>query len=148
MCRKELRYRLFQADHPSLLDKNLIDRLMPIDPPQATSLQTSPIQSSSRSPSPAHHPRNKACTLCSHPRPVLVRCQIEDTGQWHFLCPGQCWRSVSGGVEDAKGHEGKFPFYRYGGMCESQDNSESDHILLSLKLRRDCSCVRLLPESR
>jgi hypothetical protein len=58
----------------------------------------------------------KQCTLCATPRPVLVRCQIDATAQWHFVCPGKCWKEVSGGVEDAKGLEGEFPWYRYGGM--------------------------------
>ena len=59
---------------------------------------------------------DKPCTLCETPRSVLVRCQIDDTGKWHFLCPGKCWHSVSGGIEDAKGHEKEHPYYRYGGM--------------------------------
>ena len=72
---------------------------------------------------PAHHPRNKPCTLCGIPRPVLVRCQIDDSGTWHFVCPGKCWRDVSGGVQDAKGHQAEHPHYRYGGMCESIGNT-------------------------
>jgi hypothetical protein len=59
---------------------------------------------------------NKSCTLCSTLRPVLVRCQIDESGKWHMVCPGACWRSVSGGQEDAKGFESEFPHYRYGGM--------------------------------
>lgn len=59
---------------------------------------------------------SKQCTICHTPRPVLVRCQIDESAQWHFVCPGKCWKSVSGGVEDAKGLEGEFPWYRYGGM--------------------------------
>jgi hypothetical protein len=61
----------------------------------------------------------KQCTLCATPRPILVRCQIDETAQWHFVCPGKCWKEVSGGVEDAKGLEGEFPWYRYGGMVRS-----------------------------
>ena len=59
---------------------------------------------------------DKPCTICETPRPVLVRCQIDESGKWYFVCPGKCWQSVSGGVEDAKGFEGKHPYYRYGGM--------------------------------
>ncbi|KAF1920871.1 hypothetical protein BDU57DRAFT_439706 [Ampelomyces quisqualis] len=62
----------------------------------------------------------KSCTLCHTPRPVLVRCQIDESAHWHFVCPGACWRSVSGGVEDAKGLEGEFPWYRYGGMWKDR----------------------------
>lgn len=45
-----------------------------------------------------------------------MRCQIDETQKWHFVCPGACWKSVSGGVEDAKGMQDEFPHYRYGGM--------------------------------
>lgn len=63
---------------------------------------------------------NKPCTMCGTPRPVLVRCQIDDTGKWNFLCPGKCWTSVSGGEIDAKGHEEEHPYYRYGGMWKNR----------------------------
>ncbi|KAK4999703.1 hypothetical protein LTR66_001299 [Elasticomyces elasticus] len=53
----------------------------------------------------------KACTQCSAPRDVLVRCQIDETGSWHFVCPGKCWKRVSGGVEDG---DAEHPLYRYG----------------------------------
>ena len=62
---------------------------------------------------------DKPCTLCGTPRQVLVRCQIDETGKWHFVCPGKCWTSVSGGVEDAKGFKGEHPHYRYGGMVKA-----------------------------
>jgi len=42
----------------------------------------------------------KPCTLCQQPRNVLVRCQIDSSGAWNFVCPGKCWRRVSGGVVD------------------------------------------------
>jgi hypothetical protein len=58
----------------------------------------------------------KLCTLCSTPRDILIRCQTDESQKWHFVCPGSCWKSVSGGVEDARGFEGKFPYYKYGGM--------------------------------
>jgi hypothetical protein len=62
----------------------------------------------------------KPCTLCHTPHSILVRCQIDESAQWHFVCPGACWKSVSGGVEDAKGLEGQFPWYRYGGMWKDR----------------------------
>lgn len=62
----------------------------------------------------------KLCTLCNTPRHVLVRCQIDETGIWHLVCPGTCWRSVSGGEEDAKGLENEYPHYRYGGMWKNK----------------------------
>ncbi|KAF7678593.1 hypothetical protein GT037_003974 [Alternaria burnsii] len=62
----------------------------------------------------------KSCTLCSKPRDVLVRCQIDESQKWHFVCPGTCWKSVSGGVEDAKGMQEEYPYYRYGGMWKDR----------------------------
>ncbi|KAH6647733.1 hypothetical protein BKA67DRAFT_578417 [Truncatella angustata] len=62
----------------------------------------------------------KPCTLCSTPRQVLVRCTIDESQKWHFVCPGACWKKVSGGVEDAKGLEERFPYYRYGGMWKDR----------------------------
>ncbi|SMR60491.1 unnamed protein product [Zymoseptoria tritici ST99CH_3D1] len=63
---------------------------------------------------------NKPCTLCGVPRPVLVRCKIDETAKWHMVCPGKCWISVSGGQEDARGHEAEHPFYKYGGMWKNK----------------------------
>ncbi|KAH7077909.1 hypothetical protein BKA63DRAFT_274238 [Paraphoma chrysanthemicola] len=62
----------------------------------------------------------KSCTLCSTPRPILIRCQIDESQKWHFVCPGACWKKVSGGVEDAKGLREEYPFYRYGGMWKDR----------------------------
>ncbi|CAC9892480.1 hypothetical protein D6D02_09168 [Aureobasidium pullulans] len=63
----------------------------------------------------------KNCTLCSTPRDVLVRCQIDESAKWHFVCPGACWKSVSGGVEDARGLNDQYPHYRYGGMWKNRN---------------------------
>lgn len=63
---------------------------------------------------------NKPCTLCGQSRAVLVRCQIDDSGRWHLICPGKCWKSVSGGQEDARGFEAEYPHYRYGGMWKNK----------------------------
>lgn len=100
----------------------------------------------------------KPCTLCSTPRDVLVRCQIDpasidpvpstpgnktaaageeepqhfDPKTWHFVCPGACWRRVSGGVIDGdleKGREG----YRYGGMWKNKHAGVSAKVPRRLK---------------
>ncbi|CAK4030840.1 hypothetical protein AB675_8021 [Lecanosticta acicola] len=63
---------------------------------------------------------DKPCTMCGTPRPVLVRCQIDESKTWNFICPGDCWKKVSGGVEDARGFEDEFPHYRYGGMWKNK----------------------------
>jgi len=79
----------------------------------------------SRSASPTSF--RKPCSLCSTPQPVLVRCQIDSSGTWHLVCPGKCWKSVSGGTIDAAGHEDELPHYRYGGMWKNK------HELVSAK---------------
>ena len=66
----------------------------------------------------------KPCTLCEKPRDVLVRCQIDDTARWHFVCPGTCWQSVSGGKIDGDGAE-DHRFYRYGGMWKNKHEAVS-----------------------
>lgn len=72
-----------------------------VDPP------SSPMKKSKRSISPSQH--RKPCDLCKARKDVLVRCQIDDTLKWHFVCPGKCWKSVSGGEIDGP----EKPFYRY-----------------------------------
>ncbi|KUJ18767.1 uncharacterized protein LY89DRAFT_557121, partial [Mollisia scopiformis] len=59
----------------------------------------------------------KPCTLCQQPRNVLIRCQIDATRQWHFVCPGKCWRSVSGGTPDG---DADHRDYRYGGTWKNK----------------------------
>ncbi|KAK0247986.1 hypothetical protein LTS09_016872 [Friedmanniomyces endolithicus] len=66
---------------------------------------------------PADH--SKPCTLCHTPRDVLIRCQIDSTGVWHFVCPGACWKRVSGGVVDGDGGN-EHKWYRYGGMWKNK----------------------------
>ncbi|KAK1066428.1 hypothetical protein LTR74_007150 [Friedmanniomyces endolithicus] len=77
--------------------------------------------------SPADH--SKPCTLCHTPRDVLIRCQIDSTGVWHFVCPGACWKRVSGGVVDGDGGE-EHKWYRYGGMWKNK------HEAVSAKMRK------------
>lgn len=62
----------------------------------------------------------KSCTICNTARHILVRCQIDESGKWHFVCPGKCWNSVSGGEIDAKSCRDKHPYYRYGGMWKNR----------------------------
>ena len=66
----------------------------------------------------------KPCTLCSRPRDVLVRCLVDETGSWHFVCPGSCWKFVSGGVMDGDDKE-EHNFYRYGGMWKNKHEAVS-----------------------
>ena len=71
---------------------------------------------------PQDHVGSKPCTICSTPRDVLVRCQIDDTGKWHFVCPGKCWKDVSGGSIDG---DAQHPYYRYGGMWKNKHEAVS-----------------------
>lgn len=70
-----------------------------------------------RKPSPPLATYRKPCTLCSTRADVLVRCQTDASGAWYFVCPGSCWKQVSGGIIDGdKAH----PHYRYGGMWKNK----------------------------
>ncbi|TKA65852.1 hypothetical protein B0A55_09397 [Friedmanniomyces simplex] len=66
----------------------------------------------------------KPCTLCQTPRDVLVRCQIDETGTWHFVCPASRWKRVSGGVVDGDGAD-EHKWYRYGGMWKNKHEAVS-----------------------
>ncbi|MCJ1311655.1 hypothetical protein MMC25_005328 [Agyrium rufum] len=67
-------------------------------------------------------PYSKPCTICHRPRDVLVRCRIDESQQWHFVCPGRCWKSVSGGEIDGVPET---PFYQYGGMWKNKHDAVS-----------------------
>lgn len=68
-----------------------------------------------RSKSPSAY--RKPCDLCHTPNDVLVRCQIDQTCSWHFVCTKKCWKHVSGGIEDG---DLNHPYYRYGGMWKNK----------------------------
>lgn len=73
----------------------------------------------------SHTPdHRKPCTLCAQPRDVLVRCQIDSTGTWHFVCPGTCWKRVSGGVVDGDADD-EHKYYKYGGMWKNKHEAVS-----------------------
>ncbi|KAE9989916.1 hypothetical protein EG327_002103 [Venturia inaequalis] len=67
---------------------------------------------------------SKPCSICNRPRNVLIRCQIDATQKWHFVCTGKCWNEVSGGKVDGPG----FPHYRYGGMWKNKHAGASAKI--------------------
>jgi hypothetical protein len=67
---------------------------------------------------------SKPCSLCATRRDVLIRCQIDESGKWHFVCTGKCWKGVSGGVVDGDGAE-EHKFYRYGGMWKNKHEAVS-----------------------
>ena len=69
---------------------------------------------SKRSVSPSNY--RKSCDLCKVPKDVLIRCRTDETLTWHFVCPGRCWRSVSGGEVDGP----NYPLYTYGGMWKNR----------------------------
>ncbi|PSB17336.1 hypothetical protein C7B65_18840 [Phormidesmis priestleyi ULC007] len=53
--------------------------------------------------------RQKACSLCKKPAPMLYRVQHDELAQWIFVCH-DCWQKVS---QDN-------PFYVYGGTWKAQ----------------------------
>jgi hypothetical protein len=67
---------------------------------------------------------SKPCSLCATRRDVLIRCQIDESGKWNFVCTGKCWKDVSGGVVDGDGAE-EHKFYRYGGMWKNKHEAVS-----------------------
>ena len=68
-----------------------------------------------RSKSPSAY--RKPCDLCHALNDVLVRCRIENTAVWYFVCTKNCWKKVSGGVVDGSPDH---PYYRYGGMWKNK----------------------------
>ena len=68
---------------------------------------------------------SKPCSICAQPRNVLIRCQIDDTGRWKFVCPDTCWQGVSGGADAEQNPS----FYRYGGTWKNR------HELVSAKIK-------------
>lgn len=71
-------------------------------------------------------PHSKPCSLCSRRRDVLIRCQIDHTPKWNFICTGKCWNEVGGGKVDG---DGSNTFYRYGGMWKNK------HEFVSAKIK-------------
>ncbi|GIL56805.1 hypothetical protein Vafri_12105 [Volvox africanus] len=63
----------------------------------------------------------KPCTLCSRPRDLLIRCQVDPTLTWHMAC-GKCWMEASGGEIDGAGDR---PHYRYGGLWKNHHKAAS-----------------------
>lgn len=78
-------------------------------------LETSPANQEPGEGEPSPH--SKPCDLCQRSRNVLIRCQIDETRKWHFICTGKCWTQVSGGEVEG---DGKHPFYKYGGMWKNK----------------------------
>lgn len=83
--------------------------------PQPEAEELKSPSSSKAKPEPSKH--SKPCTLCSQPRDGLIRCQIDSTKKWNFICPGKCWKEVSGGTPDG---DERHPLYRYGGMWKNK----------------------------
>lgn len=71
--------------------------------------------SAKRSKSPSAY--QKACDLCQVPKDVLVRCRIDESLHWYFVCTGKCWKEVSGGIVDGSAEK---PYYVYGGMWKNK----------------------------
>lgn len=72
-------------------------------------------KSRKRSRSPSDY--SKPCDLCQVPNDVLVRCRIDNTSLWYFVCTKKCWKLVSGGEVDGSPDH---PYYKYGGMWKNK----------------------------
>lgn len=94
--------------HPSVAEEDLKSSEDPQN--QRVSLKA---QKRSKSPSTYRKP----CDLCHAPNDVLVRCSIDDTSTWYFVCTKICWKKVSGGAIDGGPDH---PYYRYGGMWKNK----------------------------
>ncbi|KAJ8058802.1 hypothetical protein OCU04_011790 [Sclerotinia nivalis] len=108
--------------------KPRVENQVPIAPDKHTSNinnETTTQPTNSTSPSTSPSPYSKPCTICHIPRDVLIRCQIDQTKKWHFVCAGKCWKDVSGGKVDG---DGKHPEYRYGGMWKNKHEAVSAKI--------------------
>ena len=93
----------------------------------ATTLsQTDPqILQNEQTPSQAPNPHSKPCDLCQRRRDVLIRCRIDDTKKWYFVCTGKCWQGVSGGNVDGGSEH---PHYKYGGTWRNKHDAVSGKI--------------------
>lgn len=90
--------------------------------PPSTQILSPSAHTIERRTSPQSSKHQKLCTLCSTPRAVLVRCRIDPTQKWHFVCPSTCWKKVSGGVQDGVPDK---PWYQYGGMWKDKHEAVS-----------------------
>ena len=79
-----------------------------------------PTRAQKRSQSASAH--SKPCDLCHAPNDVLVRCRIDDTCIWYFVCTKNCWNKVSGGIIDGSPDR---PYYKYGGMWKNKHSGVS-----------------------
>lgn len=58
----------------------------------------------------------KPCGMCGTPSDLLIRCQYDESQEWHMVC-GKCWKIASGGVVDG---DADHPHYRYGGLWKNR----------------------------
>ena len=89
----------------------------------------------SRSCSPSPSTFRKSCDRCRELNDVLVRCQIDTTATWYFICSKKCWKEVSGGVVDGTLDR---PHYRYGGTWKNKHA----HVTAKKPKRRQKDLVR------
>ncbi|PQE24329.1 hypothetical protein CJF31_00002608 [Rutstroemia sp. NJR-2017a BVV2] len=102
------------------------------DEDHATTSPSQPPSQPHPGASPSPSPHAKLCSLCHTPRDVLIRCQIDESQKWHFVCTGKCWTRVSGGKVDG---DATHPWYRYGGMWKNKHEAVSAKIKGKAKVR-------------
>ena len=108
--------RLNSGIHPPCSSEVYQSIFFTMDQVSESAAQDSSVEEhNKRSPSPSAF--RKCCDVCQEPHDVLIRCQIDDTATWHFICPKRCWKAVSGGVVDG---DIDHPYYKYGGMWKNK----------------------------
>lgn len=75
---------------------------------------------------PSNPSTDNNCNENENDQPVLK------PNAWHFVCPGSCWKRVSGGVIDGDLKEGR-EGYRYGGMWKNKHAGVSAKVPRRLK---------------
>lgn len=100
------------------------------EPPSPTSAAT-PTTPRRRERSGTLSNGTKPCFICAEPRNVLIRCQIDESGKWNFVCPDTCLQTVTGAGADADPAQlqATQSFYRYGGTWKNR------HELVSAKVK-------------
>ena len=102
---------------PDLVEAN---NATPLHNAEQASNQNAPIQASidvASSQPKEPSPFSKPCSLCERRRDVLIRCKIDESKKWKFICPGKCWQSVTGGFTGASE---QYPHYVYGGTWKNK----------------------------
>ena len=118
------------------IDPNTLIPPPPPPPPPATTSTSTPSNPPSN-PNDNNNNNETPNEIEQDPAPNTPQTTPTPTPQlkpnsWHFVCPGSCWRRVSGGVVDGDLAEGRRG-YRYGGMWKNRHAGVSAKVPRRLK---------------